>query len=804
MNGKIGVNELSIITPPNDTVIYAGKVRVDLGILPLLSKKIVIRQLILNDAVVNIETDTLTGEMNIISVFNPAGTTTPEPETEAADSENPWDFEANSILLKNIRVSYNDPVNGISVTEKLEKAEIDFDTFSLTEKRIEAGKISIEKSAGTVAIWQGTNTQQEDSTATPDWKFAVKILAIADLNFTLHQPESGQHIYFDLKDGNISLDKLALATREILIGEINLTEPNVTFETDSITTAETTVNTDAATFSIPVIPWKIAVDEFSIKNGMFAYKTSDKTQNEALGKWLPVQGLNASFENTLITPDSYKLNLEKISFALSNTLSIESGDLHFFSDSLQNMGLEIHLSAELNKTKGLFAKKQTLDFSTKAEGNTSALKISEFGISSTTGLKFNLDGTIENPLNMPYSACDLQFASGAVSRGMLLPVLSNFSPQTELPNFKPFTISGSIKNELYNPLFDVKINSESGKIAATGNFDIEKTKGKLDASFTEIMLGELLGEIYPEIITGNIKLDGGLNSKNMPEGNANIQIDSVRYKNKTTHDISMFAEVLNDEAQVKVQSNDSALHLDLNGNFEMPEKNSYSGNVNGQFDIDLFGLQLMNEPFAGKGNIESNFTYSPKEINASLNLRDLTVQNKNSKVILEKTNFVLNSNDNGIDSHIESDFITANFDSKASFDDFKNAIDKTQIESIVSIDSANFTNLDAISKLPGFNLSATVKHDKVFNLFYPDSVLSFSDINLEIVKNEKDSMVEATLSTQSVKYGEILTYNPNLLIRIEHDRLIARANIDSSLVNELVFGKSGVNFEVFPLQFSLR
>ncbi|MBK6284778.1 MAG: hypothetical protein IPF54_21025 [Draconibacterium sp.] len=199
LNGKIGVNELSIITPPNDTVIYAGKVRVDLGILPLLSKKIVIRQLILNDAVVNIETDTLTGKMNIISVFNPSGTTTPEPETEAADSENPWDFEANSILLKNIRVSYNDPVNGISVTEKLAKAEIDFDTFSLTEKRIEAGKISIEKSAGTVAIWQGTNTQQEDSTATHDWKFAVKILAIADLNFTLHQPESGQHIYFEFE-----------------------------------------------------------------------------------------------------------------------------------------------------------------------------------------------------------------------------------------------------------------------------------------------------------------------------------------------------------------------------------------------------------------------------------------------------------------------------------------------------------------------------------------------------------------------------------------------------------------------------
>ncbi|HRX11549.1 MAG TPA: hypothetical protein P5210_07870, partial [Draconibacterium sp.] len=752
MNGKIGVNELSIISQPADTLVYAGKVRVDLGILPLLQKKIVVRQLTLNDAVVNIKTDTLTGEMNIISVFNPSGTTTPEPETETTDSGKPWDFEANSILLKNIRVSYNDPVTGISVAEKLEKAEIDFDTFSLTEERIEAGKISIEKSAGTVTIWQGTGTQQEEQAATPDWKFAVKKLEIADLNFALHQPEAGQHIYFDLKDGNISLDKLELATSEIIIGEINLTEPNVTFETDSTTTADTTVKTDTATFSTPSVPWKIAVEEFSIKNGMFAYKTSDKTQNEALGKWLPVQGLNASFENTLITPDSYKLSLEKISFALSNTVSIESGELHFFSDSLQNMGVEVQLSVLLNKTKGLFAKKQTIDFSTRIDGNTSALKISEFGVSSTTGLKFNLGGTIENPLKIPYSACDLKFSSGAVSREMLLPVLSNFSPQTKLPGFKPFTISGNIKNELSNPFFDIKINSRSGKIEATGNFDTDKTKGKLDASFTEIMTGELLGEIYPEIITGNITLNGGLNSKNMPEGNAKIQIDSVRYKNKTTHIISMFAEVLDDEAKVTVQANDSALQLDLNGNFEMPEKNSVSGNVNGQFDIDLFGLKLMNEPFAGKGNIESNFTYSPKEINASLDLTDFVIQNKNSKVILEKTSFVLNSNDSAINSLLESDFIKADFDSKATFADFKNAFDRTQSESIVSIDSANFTNLEAIANLPGFSFNATIKHDEIFNLYFPDSVLDFSDINIEIVKNERDSMVEGKLSANTVKY----------------------------------------------------
>ena len=798
LNGKIGVNELAIISPPGDTIIYAGKVRVDIGILPLFTNKIVVKHLTLNDALANIETDTITGEMNIISVFNPENTTTAEPETDTTNSGNKWDYRVNSIRLKNIRVNYNDPLNGISVTEKLAKAEIDFDTFSLTEKWIEAGSISIEKSTGKVTIWQGNKVAQEDSAATPDWKFAVKNLEIADLDFALHQPENGQHIYFNLKDGNISLDKLALATNEILIDEINLIEPDVRFETDSTITTETAAKSDSAAFSIPFVPWNILVEKFNIKNGFLSFKTSDKTQNETLGKWLPVQGLNVSFENTQITPNSYKINLEKISFALANTLEIESGDLHFFSDSLQNSGLEVHLSALLKDTTGLFANKQELDFSTKTEGNTSALKISEFGISSTSGLKFMLSGTIENPLEMPSSACNLQFASGTVSREMLVPVLSNFSPQTELPNFKPFTFSGSVKNSVLNPFFDMKISSKSGKIAATGNFDIEKTKGKLDASFTEIMLGELMGEIYPEIITGNIRLNGGLNSKNMPDGNADIQIDSLRYKNKTTHDISMIAEAVDEEMKVKVLSKDSALHLDLNGNFDLSEKNAYSGNLKGLFDIDLFGLNLITEPFAGKGNIESNFIYSPKEINASLRLTDLTVQNKKEKVILEETRFELSSSDSAIVSHFESDFLTANFDSKASFADFKNAIDKIQSNPLVNIDSTNFTNLDAIVNFPRFQLNATVKHNEVFHLFYPDSVLNFSDININIQKHENDSTFEAALTTNMIRFNKVKSFNPKLLARIGQNQFVVLVNTDSISSGEMMLGKSDLNFEVLP------
>lgn len=798
LNGKIGIKELAMVTPQNDTIIYAGRLSVDISPLPLFSKKVIINSVTLNDAVVHIVTDSITGKINIVSAFSTQEKTAPKHEIDTTESKKKWDIIARSVWFKNIDFTYSDVAGGILVKEKLEKAKIDFDTFSLVHKQIDVGSIEIDKPVGMVAIWQGSRKADEETGTTPDWKFSARNLYIEDLMFSLVQPDIGQQMDVALKNGSISLEKLDLAKSEILVSEIELNKPEITFVSNQSVTEKTENKTDSSVFSIPVIPWTILTEKLEIKDGSFSYSSSNKTQTESLEKWLPLHGLNTLFENIQLTPTSYNLNLEKISFNLAETLNIDSGTLNFASDSLQNMDLSINLSALLNDKKGWFVKKQHLEFKTKIEGNTAALKIIECGILSTTGVKFNLSGTLQQPFQMPNSECDLQFASGSIARNMLIPVIQHFSPKTVLPNFKPFIISGSIENLISNPLIGLNINSNSGQIKATGNYNLQNSKGKLEATFTEILLAEMMGETYPENITGKVNINGGLSSDKTPEGEANIVIDSVRYKNKTTHNILLFAETLNNEATVNVQAKDNALNLDLEGQFAWNNKKSYTGALKGFFDVDVFGLNLIAEPWAGKGNIEGNFSYSPDETSALLNLQNFVVSNKNASVNIRKTDFEFSSTDSLIESRFNSGFLNLNFKSLASLNDFKNAFDSTHFESVINIDSTNFLNLNAISNLSFFNLDATISHDTVFNLFYPDSAFNFNDIKLSILKADNESKVEAKISTKLINYNLVKSHNPNLLARIEHDRLVIRGSIDSITANEVKFGNSGIDFEVLP------
>jgi len=801
LNGKIGISQLEIIKPGADTVIYAGKASVDLRPLPLLSRKIAINSIYLSDIITTIQTDSVTGEINIVSVFKTTGSTSKPKakELEPADKK-PWDIEVANVQFKNIRFTYSDPASGILVKQNLKKADIDFKYFSLLKKQIDVKSLEITEPAGLVAIWKTEEKVKEENNAAPTWKFSLQQLEINDFKFTLDQPDSRQSLEVVLKSGIFSLEKLDLATREIIVGNIELNNPVVTFisnnegDSSKVKMPDSSVN-----FSIPKIPWTIFAKKLQIKEGVFSIKNSESTPSSEPGKIFPLQHLNASFSGTKLSPEGYSLNLEKISFALANTLKIQSGSMQFNTDSLQNVDLKLELAALINKNKkGWFTKDSLLQLTAAISGSTEQLNIEKIGLNSSSGLSFQIGGTLLQPIKMQKAECDLHFSSGTISRMQLLPVVSQFSPKTNLPMFSPFSVSGSIKNSLEFPVFTLKGSSGSGNIIAEGNYDIQNSKGNLDASFSELLLSELLGQKYPEKLSGKLHVDGDINRSKTPEGEVLIEIDSLKYKNNNIVDLTVQAVAQNNEVIFSLVSADSALNCNLNGSLGWTNQKSYTGALKGNFDIDLYKLYLYKQPFAGKGNIDACFGFSPEGITSIASINDLAVRNKNASVTIKKTKFDLNTTDSLIVSNLESDFLNAHFKSRASFADFKNAFESTRLEAAINLDSTNFINLNALSNLAFFSVDATAQHHSAFNLFFPDSVLNFSDIKLNILKNDINSRAEATLSTKWIKYNLITSYSPQMLARIEPDRLSLNIKTDSITASEIKFGKLGFNFDVLP------
>lgn len=801
LNGKIGITQLEIIKPGADTVTYAGRTTVDVCPVPLFSKKLVIKSIQLSDVVANILTDSVNREMNIISVFKTNATEQKKPEIETVNTQNtkPWEIIVENVQLKNIRVQYSDPAGGILVRQKIEKADIDFDTFSLLNKQIDVGNAEIDKPVGLVSVWEATGKTENETEEPSDWKFSLKNLEINDLLFTLDQPDASQRIEVGLENGNVSLNKLDLATREIQVRKVELKRPQIALYSDDSTETKVEQEPTLTSFSIPEFSWSVSTEKLIIKEGNFSYVISNNNEANELQKWLPLHDLNASLSDIRLMPTGYNFDLEKISFALSDKLKIKSGSVNFNTDSIQNIGLKLELAVLLNSDKkSWFAKDSLLSLTASISGSTEAVKIENTGLTSSSGLSFMIGGTIQQPLQLPNSACDLYFSSGTISRGQLSALVKHFSPQTILPGFHPFTVSGSIKNSFATPVFTLKMSSNSGNIKANGKYNLQNKSGELEASFSEIMLSQLLGEIYPQKLTGTLQLKGGLNGRKMPEGEAFIKIDSVLYKNKNTQNISLHALAENNKVAFTALAADSSVNFNFEGRFEKNGNNFYTAALKGNFYVDLFAMNLYAEPVSGKGKIDASVDYSNEGITTWAKLINFTIRNKKDTITIGKTEFELNSTDSLIDSHFESDFLSAVFNSHSSFTDFKNAFESTQLKTVFNLDSTNFLNLTALSNLEPFNFNATIRRDSVFELFLPDSVLNFSDIKIEIQKPDIKSITEATISTNWISNKAVKSFNPQLRARIENDRLSFNLNTDSIVAQEVKFGKSGINFEVLP------
>lgn len=798
LNGKVGLKHLEIITPPTDTIVYAGKASVDIRLLPLLKKRVIVKNIKLENVVANIITDEQTGKLNIISLFSITETDETLVVKDTSQTGVSWEIQVGDIDLKNIRFVYSDAPGGILVKQSLEKVEIEFDYFSVLKQQIDIEKLKIRKSEGLVAIWETPDKTEEDTESENAWKFSLKNFEISDLIFTLDQPDAGQRMDITLDKGQFSLDKLDLATREILVEKIKLEEPRLTIVTSEKSSHPTKIEEKSTGFSIPNIPWIIKVEKAGINDGFFITSSGEKGQNISTDDWLPLNNLNISLSDISLTQSGYQLNLEKLSFSLADKLEIETGNIDFISDSLENLELKARFSALIKENKSWLEKKTKLEFSTDISGNTTEINIRKLDLQSSNGFKFNLTGQITQIMEMPESGCNLRFNSGAISRNQLAPILRAFSPGTELPLFQPVSISGSVKNSLMNPVFALNINSKSGKIVASGNYNIKKTSGSLQANFTQILLSEIMGETLPEYITGNINLKGGISGGNLPEGEAVIQIDSVRYNNKTTRNIMVQVESADDEADITLIVSDSALNLDLGGHFAMSRKKEYSGNLKGLFDVDLFAMNLMTEPYAGSGNIDVNFDYSKSVIATSAGLKNLIISNKNDTATVGDIQFNLNAGDSVIVSDFKSRFLNVQFNSEASFSDFKNAFDSTRIEKLSNLETDNFIKLGPFHNLKNFKLDAKIRHDKVFNLFFPDSVLSFSDINIEIGKTVNDSVMRSKVFTDWVSYNKLKSYNPRGSILTTNNWMTLDLNHDSLVGPQVKFGKANVNMEVLP------
>ena len=189
INGKVGTDRLQLIKSPGDTTIYAEQVRISARIVPLLFRKVKINSVAINDAVVQIITDKVTGKPDLLTLF---ATGEKPPETKDKPRKK-WDISVSAVSLKNVRLTYDDPFHGIYLNPTVGKLSLKLDNFSLAERQVYVSVIEMAEVRGGITLEKKSLPEKVPEEKVPAaWEFKLSRADLKDISFILHQPDNRQ------------------------------------------------------------------------------------------------------------------------------------------------------------------------------------------------------------------------------------------------------------------------------------------------------------------------------------------------------------------------------------------------------------------------------------------------------------------------------------------------------------------------------------------------------------------------------------------------------------------------------------
>ncbi|MDP3180710.1 MAG: hypothetical protein Q8M67_02755, partial [Bacteroidota bacterium] len=210
-----------------DTLIYAGKAKVNIALYDLLKSKIAISSFGLKDATVKLhstETDPLFNYNFLLAAF---GDTTTQVKT-GPETPSKWTFSLDEISLENIRFTYHDEYAGMNVFAVVKSSEISVETIDPGKPLYQFDEMVVN---GLTAIVRRIKTQNI-SAGNPE-SVLPKIIAnnIQIANSTINFADSIGNLSVNavLYESELEDFSIDLQTEMLNIESINLSESQIRY-----------------------------------------------------------------------------------------------------------------------------------------------------------------------------------------------------------------------------------------------------------------------------------------------------------------------------------------------------------------------------------------------------------------------------------------------------------------------------------------------------------------------------------------------------------------------------------------------
>ena len=253
-----------------DTLLFAGKAKINMTLYGLLSSKINISSIALEDATVKLhsaKTDPLFNYNFLLTAFS--DTTNQVVADTSAQSK--WTFSLDDVSLKNIRFSYNDEYAGMNIFATLQNSELNLDGIDFEKSVYRIDELSVEGLMVKVLVSASQNTQKNQSGSVSP-KISAKNLEIN--NSTVSYIDSVGYLSVSalidqsrLEDAYLDLQMQLLSSNDL-----NLSKSKITYHTFA---PEIPVNTAISTSGSN---WKVTMNSIEMGDNVFTYQIGNKPE----------------------------------------------------------------------------------------------------------------------------------------------------------------------------------------------------------------------------------------------------------------------------------------------------------------------------------------------------------------------------------------------------------------------------------------------------------------------------------------------------------------------------------------------
>jgi translocation and assembly module TamB len=842
INGDIGLRELRIISGM-DTVIAVRHIKIAIRPLPLLLKKLIVRRISIDDALVNLKDDKATGKLNIISLFAPA-----QKSPNIKKKPGSWDIRVQRASLKKINFSYHSAFRGIQMKYAVDELYIRFSTFSLINKQLYADYLDLKNVKGSMVLKSVAKKDSEEKIPAT-WKFKLNESALKNIIFSLDRPEEKQRIEASLGKGNLLEVGFELAGKRISYGRIQLSNPVLALFAAAGDSKNKTHSNQETGGSFPG-PWSISGSNLKIyKGAVHTYLYDGKSPLKEAYGLVQLTELTTSLKDLQLSSQASSFNMNRLSFMLENGFQLNKGRLVFGSDSTLNTTLKANLktkhsrisieieardelasiitksfkavpfSLTINKSEislhDLFAflpnlkekldlpkKEYLLELQGSVTGSTDLLKITDFRLYTPAGIGFFAGGQITNITNLQAAKCRMNFKTSAITHKQVEDLIRMTGKTADLPFFDPFVMQGRLDKSFFTPEITLGIQGASGNIELDGSADLPNKSYALDVAFSDLALGRLADIKDMDRVSGSIKLAGKNFIPDSIQAAVSVAIDKAGYKGYNYHNVTIAMKVDTGLYAFTILSYDTAARCEISGHFS--QNNTITeGQFSGNLAMQPGKLNLYHDSIAISGELQALFSRTSAGMEASLDISNLLLHKGDKTVVLKRASFSVLSADSLLKATVVSDFLKADFQSHGSLADLQQAFGVHGIRGISMLDSAFNYRLPFISAIPVMDFSVEAAYSPLIGFFVPDSVFSFQKAVFAL-KKESNGNANVKLLTDRFNINKFKGFSTSLGLESFPDKTVFLLKADSMKVKNIALGASVIEMAIKERKADLR